>query len=127
MYGVEQVLTNQVRFEFPTGTLILPFTSSVTAEHKCGVKVGVSRHFYVAVTVTDHPAVRQVDLKIRSRSCNQPNFRFPAITIESIRRFTNCRMMCAVIDRIESGMLIVELGIQLIMDACNHIFSEITS
>src|SRR5882724_11435393 len=103
LYGLKQILTNQVRLVLPGIPLIFPFTSPIAAQYKSRIQTSVACELNVAVAVSDHPACGKVDIEICARALNQTRLGFSTVAIHPIRWFTKRRMVGAVIDGIEAG------------------------
>src|SRR6188474_1683504 len=107
----------------PRLSLIFPLTTPVPAQHKRRMQTRIPREFDIAISIADHPACTHIDLKILHRAINQPRFRFTTITIKAVRRLTDRWMMRAVIDRVE--LRVLQITLELIVNARDHLFSEV--
>src|SRR6185369_15561577 len=72
LHCLQQIFGHEFRLNLPRTSLIFPLAASITAQHKRGVQTRVARELNVAVTVADHPASCEIDLKISGRAIDQP-------------------------------------------------------
>src|SRR5262245_2229962 len=86
---------------FPRLALVFPFTTPIPTQNKRRMQSCISRQFHVAVTITNHPACREIDVEIRCGAIDQSGFWFAAVTVNPVWRLAYRRMMRAVVDRVE--------------------------
>src|SRR5205814_6853366 len=115
-HGFEQILRDEVGAVTPGLALVFEFAAPVAREHKSGARARVSRKLGVAVTVADHPAVREVEAEVARGPEKEPRLRLAAVAVEPVRRLARGRVVRAVIDGVEACAAAREFVRQLLMN-----------
>src|ERR1044072_5779645 len=110
---------------FPRIALILPLAQSVATLNKHRSQTRISGQLNVSISIANHPARTSLDLKLLRRTINQSRLRLATITIDAVRRFSNRRMMSAVVNRIE--MSIFQIVLQLLVDLDDDLLRKISA
>src|SRR5689334_10945097 len=101
LHGFEQILANEIRLVFPRIALVLPLAQAVATQNKRRAQARISRELDIALAIANHPARTAIDLKLRHRTIDQSRLRLATIAVDAVRRLSDCRMMSAVINRIQ--------------------------
>src|SRR5205085_12607485 len=82
---------------------------------------------HIAVAVADHPALREVEIKIARRSFNQSGLRLATIASKLKGRRADRWMMRAIVDRVEPRPITLKLLAQYVVHQLDQIFCEIAA